>query len=65
MRPLEELAESIERIRDLVAEISHDVDIGEAEIRDGKTAAQRRVDEYRAYVDGVWVIDVELPDDAA
>lgn len=39
---LEELAERIRRVRQLVAEISHDLDVGDAEVRDAKDEATCR-----------------------
>jgi hypothetical protein len=45
---LDEFAEGIARVRELIADIHHDLDIGDAEIRDGMRAAERRVELYRA-----------------
>jgi hypothetical protein len=51
--PLEELAASIQRVRELVADCLHDLDVAEAEVRDGVEAAVQRVESYRAECDGV------------
>jgi hypothetical protein len=41
---LEELAASIARVRELIADISQDLDTGGGEIRDGKKETARRLD---------------------